>query len=275
MRSRKGRGADARRRSRTARTLLGLAIAAVIVPNTGCSMWSGITRRLSRHDALDECIINYRNQAWAARAWLCTAEEYRNRPYLSDFEAGFRQGYEDIAAGGNGCVPAVCPKAYWGWQYQSSDGQSRMNAWFEGYPLGVKAAEQDGVGNWNSVATSMPVPQLPPKTPAAAPAVADPSVMNSPANLGGRLFDGDAPPAPTKAPETLPTPPATKDATLPPAKPQPRLPNELGSASPADAAKPKGLGGKGDEKAPGREKGFDLPKDIKGLLEAPVVPIKN
>jgi hypothetical protein len=49
----------------------------------------------------------------------------------------------------------------------------------------------------------------------------------------------------------------------------------LGSASPSDAAKPKGLGGKGDEKAPGREKGFDLPKDIKGLLEAPVVPIKN
>jgi hypothetical protein len=150
-----------------------------------------------------------------------------------------------------------------------------MNAWFEGYPLGVKAAEQDGVGNWNSVATSMPVPQLPPKPPVVAPGVADPSVMNSPANLGGRLFGGDAPPAPTKAPETLPTPPATKDATLPPAKPQPRLPNELGSASPSDAAKPKGLGGKGDEKAPGREKGFDLPKDIKGLLEAPVVPIKN
>ena len=33
-----------------------------------------------------------------------------------------------------------------------------MNAWFEGYPLGVQAAEQDGIGNWSQVRTSIAVP---------------------------------------------------------------------------------------------------------------------
>jgi len=164
-----------RRRQIRNRRMRGLLVAAtmvsVIAPSTGCMLISGIQRGFSRHDSLDEFMVDYRNRAWAARAWLCSRSRFANHPYLSDLEAGFRQGYEDVAAGGSGCLPAVCPRSYWGWQYQSADGQSRMNAWFEGYPLGVQAAEQDGVGHWGNVGTAFPnQPQA--KAPAAVAAPA-------------------------------------------------------------------------------------------------------
>jgi hypothetical protein len=148
--------------------LIAATVASLIAPSTGCMFISGAQRALSRHDALDEFMVDYRNRAWAARAWLCRKNRYANHCYLSDLEAGFRQGYEDVAAGGSGCLPAVCPQSYWGWQYQSADGQARMNAWFEGYPLGVQAAEQDGVGHWGNVAAAFPS-QPPAPVPAATP----------------------------------------------------------------------------------------------------------
>jgi hypothetical protein len=143
---------------RWGRLLLLAAAVCVGVPTSGCTMIRGIGKAFNQHEALDEFMVGYRNNAWSARAWLCRKHRFRNHQELADFEAGFRQGYEDIAAGGSGCVPAVCPKAYWGWQYQSADGQRRMNAWFEGYPLGVQAAEEDGIGHWGSVATSFAAP---------------------------------------------------------------------------------------------------------------------
>jgi len=150
---------DSRRLSR-GRRMRGVMVAAtlvsLIVPSTGCMLVSGMQRAFSRHDSLDEFMVDYRNRAWAARAWLCRKNQFASHSYPADLEAGFRQGYEDVAAGGSGCLPAVCPRAYWGWQYQSADGQSRMNAWFEGYPLGVQAAEQDGVGHWGNVGTAFP-----------------------------------------------------------------------------------------------------------------------
>ncbi len=146
------------RRSWARLLLLAATVSAVAVPTAGCTMARGLSKGLTQHECLDDFMIGYRNRAWSARAWLCRKERFRNHRALADFEAGFRQGYEDIAAGGSGCVPAVCPRAYWGWQYQSSDGQQRMNAWFEGYPLGVQAAEEDGIGNWNHVATAFAGP---------------------------------------------------------------------------------------------------------------------
>lgn len=148
-------GSTDRRRTRVSRLFGSLLLAASVVPSTGCSFWSGIQRNLSRQEGLDEFMVSYRNSAWAARAWHCSREIHRGHAYLSDLEAGFRQGYEDVAAGGTGCLPLICPQSYWGWQYQSADGQNRMNAWFEGYPLGVKAAEQDGIAHWGAVGTSL------------------------------------------------------------------------------------------------------------------------
>lgn len=160
-----------RGRARSAKRWLATALAAsALLPNTGCSILTNAQKNLSRHDAMDDFLVNYRNAAWSKRAWLCNHQAYHNHPYRADLEAGFRQGYEDVAAGGNGCTPAVCPRSYWGWQYQSPDGQKRMNAWFEGYPLGVRAAEQDGIGHWGNVVTSFPPPAAGPQGAGAWPA---------------------------------------------------------------------------------------------------------
>ena len=154
------RGSRRKTRSRRMRGILIVAtIASILSPASGCMFISGAQRALSRHDGLDEFMVDYRNRAWAARAWLCRKNQFASHCYPADLEAGFRQGYEDVAAGGSGCLPAVCPRSYWGWQYQSADGQARMNAWFEGYPLGVQAAEQDGVGHWGNVAAAFPLQQ--------------------------------------------------------------------------------------------------------------------
>jgi hypothetical protein len=169
------RGCRRSNRSRRLRGgLIAAALTAVLVPQTGCMLVNGMQRAFSRHDALDEFMVSYRNRAWAARAWLCRKDKFASHCYLADLEAGFRQGYEDVAAGGSGCLPTVCPRAYWGWQYQSADGQARMNAWFEGYPLGVQAAEQDGVGHWGNVATGFQH-QVPAAVPPVAPGSASPT----------------------------------------------------------------------------------------------------
>lgn len=49
-----------------------------------------------------------------------------------------------------------------------------MNAWFEGYPLGVQAAEQDGVGHWGNVATGFQHQVPAPLPSSAAPGAAEP-----------------------------------------------------------------------------------------------------
>lgn len=74
---------------------------------------------------------------------------------MSDFAEGYRQGYEDVAYGvSNGCTPSFPPRDYWGWQYQSAEGQKKVSAWFAGYPHGARAAEEEGVGNWSQIQMS-------------------------------------------------------------------------------------------------------------------------
>ncbi|MGB7345810.1 MAG: hypothetical protein WBD20_16460 [Pirellulaceae bacterium] len=121
---------------------------------TGCSLTSGACRAVKQHDGLDNFMIGYRNQVLAARAWHEHKHCYANRSHQRDFKAGFMQGYADVANGSNGCVPSVAPSSYWGWRYQSADGQNAVNAWFAGYPLGAQLAEQDGVNNWSNIRPS-------------------------------------------------------------------------------------------------------------------------
>lgn len=184
---------EPRRKSSLAKRLRLLAsLGFLIAPATGCTMLSGVGKQFSQHEAIDEFMVNYRNEAWAAKAWHCRKHKFCNKKYLSDVEAGFRAGYESVAAGGNGCVPSVCPQSYWGWQYQAADGQCRMNAWFEGFPLGVQAAEQDGIGHWSQVRTAMAVP--PPAYPAPVP-VAGVSLHDGPV-VGGLTDQAETVPAP-------------------------------------------------------------------------------
>ncbi len=116
-------------------------------------MLEGACKQLKKQECVDKFMIGYRNSAMAAKAWHREKHCFQGkcRGNLRDFEAGFLQGYMDVAAGGDGCVPAIAPEKYWGWRYQSDKGQAGVNAWYEGYPMGVRAAEKDGVGNWGQI----------------------------------------------------------------------------------------------------------------------------
>ncbi|WP_253158157.1 hypothetical protein [Stieleria tagensis] len=114
-------------------------------------MLSNATRQIKDAHCLDDFMIAHRNKVLAAKAWYREKDCHCNQAHLAEFKAGFMQGYADVANGSNGCVPLTAPSEYWGWRYQSPDGQAAVNAWFAGYPLGAKAAEQDGVGNWGMI----------------------------------------------------------------------------------------------------------------------------
>ncbi len=116
--------------------------------SSGCTLVHNAHKVCTQNDSWNEAVIVMRNRAWATKAWHKRKNCFCNQRYLDDFAAGFRQGYEDVANGSNGCTPATPPKSYWNWEYQSAEGQGRTAAWFSGYPHGARAAEEDGVGNY-------------------------------------------------------------------------------------------------------------------------------
>ncbi len=81
------------------------------------------------------------------------------KKHLHEFCEGFRAGYDAIAEGGDGCTPAFPPRQYWGWRYQSAEGQEKVAAWYAGFPHGARAAEEDGIGNWGQIQTSSAIQQ--------------------------------------------------------------------------------------------------------------------
>ena len=127
---------------------------AMLSTSSGCSILPGLQQSLDYSDECNEAMLGYRNQASAAKAWLCRKHCYKDRCDLDDFGAGFRAGYMEIASGGSGCTPAFAPREYWSWKYQSGSGQKRVSSWFAGFPLGAQAAEEDGIGNYAFVGAS-------------------------------------------------------------------------------------------------------------------------
>lgn len=182
------------RRRRLLSSLLGglLAGTVVLTATTGCTTLNGVSKSLQNCDCVDDFMIGYRNHALAAQAWHAQKHCFENQQHLKDFEAGFMQGYEDVAAGGDGCTPTIAPEAYWGWRYQSPEGQAKVAAWFAGYPMGAKAAEQDGLGNWSQIPTMFrQTPPLPPHLSGGAALPPEPvlppegiSVRTAPAGSG-------------------------------------------------------------------------------------------
>lgn len=102
-------------------------------------------------ECIDESMVDYTNRALAEKAWFRHKHLYCDIKYIREFKDGFIQGYLEVATGGTGCTPLIAPSNYWGWRYQSPHGQQAINAWFQGFPLGVKAAEEDGVGHWQQI----------------------------------------------------------------------------------------------------------------------------
>lgn len=146
------RGARPKRRRTARRQLRSFLIAGtaafMLAGASGCSLVSNAYRQVRKAEYLDEFMLAHRNKVFATKAWLREKHCHKNRPHLAEFKAGFLEGYADVASGSDGCIPCVAPSQYWGWKYQSPGGQAAIDAWFAGYPLGVKAAEQDGVGYW-------------------------------------------------------------------------------------------------------------------------------
>ena len=151
--------------SRIVQNLLAVGVMGMAVVSTGCSMTSGICRSIGNNHCIDDFMIGHRNKTLAQKAWICNKDHFCNKKYASEFKDGFMQGYSDVASGGNGCIPAVAPSQYWGWRYQSAQGQQAINAYFEGYPLGVQAAEEDGIAHWQTIS---PIRGLPPGVAASA-----------------------------------------------------------------------------------------------------------
>lgn len=88
------------------------------------------------------------------KAWHRRKHRFCREKYQRDFCAGFRAGYEAVASGADGCTPAFPPSDYWSWEYQSAEGQAKTSAWYSAFPHGARAAEEDGVANWNQVPMS-------------------------------------------------------------------------------------------------------------------------
>ncbi|MCE3015802.1 MAG: hypothetical protein ACK56W_04385 [Pirellula sp.] len=133
----------------------------------------------------------------AKRAWNARSSCFQNQKYIKDFARGFRAGYMDVADGGTGCVPSFPPREYWGWRYQSCEGQAKVSAWFSGFPHGVRAAEEDGIGNYYQMQSSAGVQQqyaqhgmLDPAYQGIYP-IPQTAIPNSPGNAGVKQVLGD------------------------------------------------------------------------------------
>lgn len=141
------------------RLSLMLLAGSAIVPFAGCSAFTGLSNTWKYNGYWNETMMGHRNKSAASKAWHCRKHHFCNEKYLREFSQGFKAGYMDVADGGTGCTPAFPPREYWGWKYQSCEGQARVAAWYSGYPHGARAAEEDGIGNWTQIQTSSSIQQ--------------------------------------------------------------------------------------------------------------------
>jgi len=174
-------------------------IGASLLGSTGCNLLTSSVKVAAKdvHSWVDDSMSNYRDRTLAEKAWIRVRSEYRQHEYTNELKRGFIAGYQAVAGGGNGCTPPIAPSEYWGWKYQSPFGQAAVRAWFEGYPLGAKAAEEDGIGNWSRVQLNLRQPQefqaigepasdsdsAPPQPTILEPAATDSAAIPSPSDL--------------------------------------------------------------------------------------------
>ena len=129
------------------------------VPFAGCTAMTGLNNTWQYNGYWNQTMMGHRNKTSASKAWHCRKHHFCNEKYLREFSQGFKAGYMEVADGGTGCTPAFPPREYWGWKYQSCEGQARVAAWYSGFPHGARAAEEDGIGNWTQIQTSSNIQQ--------------------------------------------------------------------------------------------------------------------
>jgi hypothetical protein len=122
--------------------------------SSGCQVFVGVRDYVHYNDLTNDFVTGYRNQVWARQSWHENKHCFADQPYLHDFSEGYRHGYREVASGGSGCPPALPPRCYWTWHYQTPEGQAKVAAWFSGYPHGAAAAERDKAGQWMQIQVS-------------------------------------------------------------------------------------------------------------------------
>jgi len=110
---------------------------------------------LGLQEGANDTLLCARNCSDSWHAWMyyranCPDESF----YPHHYGKGFRAGYRDVAAGGEGCPPTLPPSCYWSVCYQNPAGQQKVQEWFRGYVYGANAARIDGVADFNMIMTS-------------------------------------------------------------------------------------------------------------------------
>jgi hypothetical protein len=126
----------------------------------GCTVVTGIKNYVDYNTECDNLVIGWRDHIYSRRAFNRRINQMPATQYPESFRDGFIAGYHDVAKGGKGCPPAIPPRRYWSWKYQTAEGQCKVNEWFAGYPYGAKAAEEDGIGNYRDIQISSEVEAL-------------------------------------------------------------------------------------------------------------------
>ena len=141
------------------RLALVLLVGSGTVPFAGCTAFTGLNNSWQYNGYWNETMMGHRNRSSASKAWHCRKHHFCNEKYLKEFSQGFKAGYLGVSDGGTGCTPAFPPREYWGWKYQSCEGQARVAAWYSGYPHGSRAGEEDGNGHWTQIQSSSSIQQ--------------------------------------------------------------------------------------------------------------------
>ena len=136
-----------------------LAVSTLLLASSGCSLTRGVREFAAYNDGVNDFVLGWRNSVWARQAWQERAPHFIDQPHLGAFGAGFRAGYTDVATGGTGCPPPLPPRKYWNWKYQTPEGQSKVAAWFSGYPYGAQAAEEEQAGEYQNIQVSYLIEQ--------------------------------------------------------------------------------------------------------------------
>ncbi len=96
------------------RVALILAVSTVLASSTGCmTLFDNVGQSYRYSNTFNDAANKFRFRSMSSKSWHKRKHTYCNEACLSDFCAGYRQGYEDVANGGNGCTPNFPPRDYW------------------------------------------------------------------------------------------------------------------------------------------------------------------
>src|SRR5688500_1495605 len=97
---------------RSLRLALSVTLFALTLATSGCA---GLENTLTYNDTTNDFVMGWRNSVWARQAWEERKSQFTDQPQFYSFGEGFRDGYESVASGGNGCPPAIPPRKFWTW----------------------------------------------------------------------------------------------------------------------------------------------------------------